>query len=346
MDVLYIPQLDEVSDGGDTGTVARYHILKRIPENGSVLLTDRSVTRIELATSDPLKIVLPPEVKGSVRDFFVRIVITADEVPEITFVAPSGETVSFEDMDEDVFACDIGVNIFAFTETDTGIFMINRKEVDIDHTVVFDPCGGTLAQTEMVYKLGAQYLSLPTPTMTGYVFQGWFTAAEGGIAVTAADRVKTGVTKLYAQWAVYVDPFVDAICAAKDLTFFSNDVVPWYIDETEGFTAPGAARSGFIGDSERTSLTTTVQGKGTLTFKWKVSSEYEYDCLRFSVDGSEVAVISGDCDWDTFSHTIEEDGSHTIEWKYDKDGSVADGSDCGWIDDVVWTPQGSAEGGE
>ena len=340
MDVLYIPQLDEVTGDGDTGTVARYRILKRVPENGSVFLTDRCVTRIELTTSDPLKIVLPPEVKGSVRDFFVRIVITADEVPEITFVAPTGETVSFEDMDEDVFACEIGVNIFAFTETDSGIFMINRKDVDIDHTVQFDPCGGILDVTEKTYKLGSQYSSLPTPTMTGYVFQGWFTAAEGGVAVMATDRVKTGVTKLYAQWEVYVDPFVDAICAAKDLTFFSNDVTPWYIDEAQGYTATGAARSGYISDSERTSLTTTVQGKGTLSCAWKVSSEYEYDRLHFIVDGSEVAVISGEADWDTVTHAISTEGSHTIEWKYDKDGSVANGSDCGWVDDVVWTPEG------
>ena len=102
------------------------------------------------------KIILPPAVKGQVRDFFVRIVITADEVPEITFAPPQGEIISFEDMDEDVFKCEIGVNVFAFTETDSGIFIVNRKQVDIDVSIEFDPCGGILDKTVYEFKLGAQ----------------------------------------------------------------------------------------------------------------------------------------------------------------------------------------------
>ena len=166
-----IPQLDEVNAEGESST-SRYRLLKRVPENTKVLLTDRAVTRIEVSEVEPVKIILPPAVKGQVRDFFVRIVITADEVPEITFVPPQGEIISFEDMDEDVFKCEIGVNVFAFTETDSGIFIVNRKQVDIDVSIEFDPCGGVLDKTVYDFKLGAQYSSLPKPIMTGMVFQG------------------------------------------------------------------------------------------------------------------------------------------------------------------------------
>ena len=90
MDVLYIPQLDEIGSGGEGegggGVAARYRLLRRVPEDGTVNLTDRAVTRVEIATDGgPLKLVVPPEVKGSVRDFFVRLVITSDEIPEVTF---------------------------------------------------------------------------------------------------------------------------------------------------------------------------------------------------------------------------------------------------------------------
>ena len=205
MDVLYIPQLDE-GDAGESPTAGRYRLLKRVPEDGCVALTDRAVTRIEVAATDPLKLTVPPLVKGAMRDFFVRLVITADEIPEVTFAAPTGETISFEDVDEDVFQCEIGVNVFAFTETDQGIFIVNRKRIDIDHEVEFDPCGGDLDKTKYTFKLGATYGTLPRPTMAGMAFQGWFTEAEGGVKVGASDRCKTGVTKLYAQWEVYVDP--------------------------------------------------------------------------------------------------------------------------------------------
>ena len=340
MDVLYIPQLEDGEGGGSDGTAGRYRLLKRVPEDGTVNLTDRAVTRVESAANDPLRLVVPPLVKGAVRDFFVRLVITADEIPEVTFAAPTGETISFEDVDEDVFKCEIGVNVFAFTETDQGIFIVNRKQIDIDMEVEFDPCGGELDVLKKTFKLGAQYSTLPKPTMAGHTFLGWFTAAEEGVEVKATDRCKTGVTKLYAQWEVYVDPFVDAICPAKNLTFFSETAVPWRIDTGTYSTEPGSARSGAISDNGTTTLKTTVQGKGTLSFKWKTSSEQNYDKLNLYVDGSLVTSISGSLGWATYTRTITADGSHSVEWRYTKDGSVSSGSDCGWVDDVVWTPEG------
>ena len=284
----------------------------------------------------------------------MRLVITADEIPEVTFAAPTGETISFEDVDDDVFKCETGVNVFAFTELDGGIFIVNRKMIDIDQEVEFDPCGnapersgGDLAEgdreaarqgarvldgTTLSFKLGAQYSALPKPTLAGYSFLGWFTEAEGGVKVEATDRCKTGVTKLYAHWAEYIDPFVDAICAARNLTFFSDSESPWFVD------GDGAARSGPIGDDGSTTLATTVQGAGTLAFRWRTSSEWDFDCLRLRVDGNEYASMSGWREWEDYALEITGTGSHTIEWTYSKDGSVSDGEDCGWIDDVVWTP--------
>ena len=338
MDVLYIPQLDETGSGGDgegVGVAARYRILRRVPEDGVVNLTDRAITRIDIADGcAALKLVVPPEAKGSARDFFVRLVITAEDIPEVTFAAPTGETISFEDVDGDVFKCETGVNVFAFTELDGGIFIVNRKMVDIDQEVEFDPCGGVLNETKLSFKLGAQYGNLPSPSMPGYVFQGWFTTAEGdeGTRVSETDRCKTGVTRLYARWAVYVDPFVAAICPAGNLTFFTEGAAEWIVD------GDGTARSGGIGDGQATTLKTVVQGKGTISFRWRTSSEGNFDWLRLRVDGNEITRISGSREWEDFSHVVDADSSHTVEWRYDKDGSVSEGEDCGWIDDVAWTP--------
>lgn len=339
MDVLYIPQLDETGGGGEAGP-AGYRILRRVPSDGTVMLTDRAVTRVETVDDDPLRLVVPPETRGAARDFFVRLVNTGAGHPEVTFAAPSGETVSFETTDDEVFRCETGVNLFAFTETDQGVFAVSRKVVDIGIPVAFDPCGGALGTAERVYRLGAQYVYLPVPTKDGHVFLGWFTAAEGGVAVRASDRCKTGVTRLFAHWQVYVDPFVDAICPARDLTFRSETEVPWMVDVSTCASAPGSARSGAIPDYGSTSLKTTVTGKGTLTFKWKTSCEQFYDGLHLLVDGAEIAYVSGSTDWATYSFVSVTDAPHVVEWKYTKDGSVAEGNDCCWVDDVVWTPEG------
>ena len=143
MDVLYIPQLAELGSGGEGGGVAaRYRILRRVPEDGIVNLADCAITRIDIADGcAALKLVVPPDAKGTARDFFVRLVITADEIPEVTFAVPAGETISFEDIDDDVFKCETRVNVFAFTELDNGIFIVNRKIVDIDQEVGFGDKG-------------------------------------------------------------------------------------------------------------------------------------------------------------------------------------------------------------
>lgn len=340
MDILYIPQLDGAGSGAGGGAVAPYRLLERVPEDGRVILTNRAVTRVALSDADPLTLVLPPLVKGTARDFFVRLVITSDTVPEITFAAPSGETVSFEDTDEGVFVCSVGINVFCFTETDAGVFIVNRKTVPIRWDVRFDACGGELRDDSAVFLLGGIYGELPVPARYGYSFLGWYTQADGGTLVEADGTVTTSVTELYARWEVYDDPFVDAICAKKNLTFYSRDLLPWTIDTKVYSSSPGSARSGPIGHSERTTLLTRVEGRGVMNFKWKVSSEENCDRLHFIVDGAEVASIAGSVGWESYAYTFTDDAAHVVEWKYDKDGSVSGGTDCGWVDDVVWTPEG------
>ena len=341
MEAVYLLNGSE-SGGGGSGTVvpARYRIIDKEVEEGAVQLTDRCVTRIALETSEQVKIVLPPLQEGYVRDFFARIVITADTLPEITFTPMAGETMSFEDQDTEVLKCEIGVNLFSFTETDKGVFVVNRKQVDIEKEVEFDGCEGTITETKRTYKLGAKYNSFPNVLRDGYVFDGWFTAPHDGVKVTVNDTVKTGVSKLYAQWSVYVDPFVDAICAAKNMTFFTSGGADWYVDTETYHSEGGSARSGVIGDSSTTSMTATIAGPGTLSFHWKVSSEGSYDKLEFFVDGVQRNQISGETDWTEMAYAIGE-GTHTVEWRYEKDVSVSSGSDCGWVDDVVWTPEGA-----
>ena len=88
----------------------------------------------------------------------------------------------------------------------------------------------------------------------------------------------------------------------------------------------------------------TVMGPGVLSFKWRVSSEGARDKLWFLIDdGDWWSYTSGtSSEWRTFSHFIAE-GEHNIEWRYTKDGSGFAGQDCGWVDQVVWTPSVAIE---
>ncbi len=85
-------------------------------------------------------------------------------------------------------------------------------------------------------------------------------------------------------------------------------------------------------------MQTTVNGPGTVSFYWKVSSEEDYDFLEFYIDGLLEDQISGSEDWHNMTYEVTGSASHTLEWRYVKDESIDRGDDCGWVDKVEWVP--------
>ena len=91
MEMVYLINGGESGGGGGSGggATAGYPIVKAVVTDGAVGLQDRSVTRVELKTADPVRINFPPKTEGVARDFLLRLVITSDTVPEVTFAVPT-----------------------------------------------------------------------------------------------------------------------------------------------------------------------------------------------------------------------------------------------------------------
>lgn len=71
------------------------------------------------------------------------------------------------------------------------------------YTVTFNANGGSVTPTSTSITYGSTYGNLPTPTKTGYVFTGWYTAQSGGDLVTSSTKVTTtGNRTLWARWTV------------------------------------------------------------------------------------------------------------------------------------------------
>ncbi len=84
-------------------------------------------------------------------------------------------------------------------------------------------------------------------------------------------------------------------------------------------------------------ITASVSDATKVSFRWKVSSESNYDFLHFYVDDTEVvSKISGSTDWTTVNYALSQ-GTHTLKWSYTKDSSQDSGSDCGWVDAIQVT---------
>jgi hypothetical protein len=116
----------------------------------------------------------------------------------------------------------------------------------------------------------------------------------------------------------------------------------WYVQSQEVHSGDHAARSGAMTHNQSCHLSVTVDcgAGGELSFWYKVSSEANYDYLQFFIDGGMQAEWAGEVGWAQFTTTVPA-GEHTFRWTYDKDYSVSNGSDCGWVDDIVF-PGGSA----
>ena len=68
-------------------------------------------------------------------------------------------------------------------------------------TVTFNANGGSVSTGSKTVTYAGTYGTLPTPTRTGYTFNGWYTAASGGTKITNTSNVTiTANQTLYAQW--------------------------------------------------------------------------------------------------------------------------------------------------
>jgi M6 family metalloprotease-like protein len=117
--------------------------------------------------------------------------------------------------------------------------------------------------------------------------------------------------------------------------------VPWTLQSSEKYSGTYAAKSGQIGDSASTSLSVTlyVTSAGSIIFARKVSSESGWDFLTFYIDSVQQQQWSGAEAWAIVSFAVTP-GLHTFTWTYSKDTNTIGGSDCAWLDHIIFPPNG------
>ena len=70
------------------------------------------------------------------------------------------------------------------------------------YTVTFNANGGTTPTANKSVTYASTYGELPTPSRTGYIFNGWYTATSGGTRIQSTTTVSiTSAQTLYAQWS-------------------------------------------------------------------------------------------------------------------------------------------------
>ena len=178
-------------------SVAEGRVIKTDPKDGSQLKAKDKVT-VWVSSGDG---------KASVPDLFEK---TKDEAEKL--LADAGLKSEYEEVYDDK----ISSGIIITQEPSSGTRIEEGSVVKVriskgpapvvDHTLSFDANGGSVTEASRKVNEGIEYGILPTPTRSGYVFNGWFTAASGGSKVDGSEIMGTSDVTLYAQWSKEVNP--------------------------------------------------------------------------------------------------------------------------------------------
>ena len=132
------------------------------------------------------------DVKGKTKDEAVAILEDQNFVVKI----------------EEVWHTSIPVGQVMNQSPEAGKTLIEGTEITITvskgkHMLVltFNANGGSVSESSRKVEEGKAYGKLPTPTRSGYAFDGWFTAEEGGSPIDEDSLVSiTAAQTLYAHW--------------------------------------------------------------------------------------------------------------------------------------------------
>lgn len=111
---------------------------------------------------------------------------------------------------------------------------------------------------------------------------------------------------------------------------------PWNINTNDPFEGVYDLKSGAINDQQTSWLSIIYESSmdDSISFYAKVSSEDDYDFLKFSIDGAYVLQISGEVDWKYYSFAVTAD-YHMYRWEYTKDANTTGGDDCAFVDFIT-----------
>ena len=95
----------------------------------------------------------------------------------------------------------------------------SRAVVPGSYSVTLDANGGDLGENASVFKTdkNGKVSNLPEPTRNGYIFEGWFTAADRGVVVNDTTVFMSDMT-IYAQWTEAKHEHTEEVIPGKAAT--------------------------------------------------------------------------------------------------------------------------------
>ncbi|MBK8093927.1 MAG: S8 family serine peptidase [Verrucomicrobiaceae bacterium] len=165
---------------------------------------------------------------------------------------------------------------------------------------------------------------------TGLIYGSVAAVGSYPVTVTATNSFGVGTGTVTIEVGTVAQGLAEVL-DAPTRTFATTGDKTWLPQWLYARDGEDAARSGPVDHEESCEMSTEVTGPCKVTFYWGVSSEEDYDFLRFYIDGVETDSISGEVGWTRKGFLIPA-GTHLLKWSYSKDEATASGLDSGFVD--------------
>ena len=220
-------------------------------------------------------------------------------------------------------------------------------------TITWNPNGGSVTPTSSTYD-GATAVSLPTPTRTGYNFDGWYTAASGGTKINdiGTTTKPTGNVTYYAHWtpktyAITLNANGGASNGSATATYSSNAVAIASQPTREYYECNGyytAASGGTLVLNTNGTLAKGVSGYTDANGKWTkdgtatLYAQWSPISFNINYEGLEGATHSNPKTYTiedeiTFSNPSDRTGYDFVGWE---PASIARGTTGDQIVTAQW----------
>jgi len=118
-------------------------------------------------------------------------------------------------------------------------------------------------------------------------------------------------------------------------SFISDN--PWTIANDTSINGVFSAKSGVVSHNQSSELIIDydVAVDDSISFYYKVSSEPDYDFLKFYINNQLVGQWSGNVPWTKAEFYVTK-GLKKFKWEYTKDALISNNDDCAWIDCIIF----------
>lgn len=223
------------------------------------------------------------------------------------------------------------------TTTIQNVVLQQASQVDVAGTVTEEGSGDPLENVKIEF-LNTPISSVFTDANGNYTITGVW---EDNYDIKASKSGYTAVIKNVDISTANTD--VDFVLEISNAISFENNIssifsfsgnLPWVQVTNEAYDGTKSMKSGAISNNQTSVMEAQINiiTAGDISFYKKVSSESNYDYLKFYIDGDLQASWSGEIDWSQETFPVATTGVHTFKWEYSKDDSQSTGSDCAWVD--------------